>query len=202
MIRLFPAVLCLLLLAPVSSAQTTMEWIVLSIDWGDGVVSRGSLKATGFPSDRIVSPRDAASGLPTGRRQHKPVTLSEPPSGRPTGQRQKIAAPRDPASGQPTKGLTAPRDAASGLPAGKRQHKPIVITKPVDKATPILQQAQKTRRLLPRVVLRGRDTSSNYIIWELKNVRVSSYSVSGATEGAVATEKLTLVYESIQRVGG
>jgi type VI protein secretion system component Hcp len=35
----------------------------------------------------------------------------------------------------------APRDAASGLPTGKRQHKPISITKELDKSTPLLMQA-------------------------------------------------------------
>lgn len=34
--------------------------------------------------------------------------------------------------------VVSPRDAASGLPTGKRQHKPIVVTKPIDKATPLL----------------------------------------------------------------
>lgn len=34
--------------------------------------------------------------------------------------------------------VVSPRDAASGLPTGKRQHKPFVITKEVDKATPLL----------------------------------------------------------------
>jgi type VI secretion system secreted protein Hcp len=34
--------------------------------------------------------------------------------------------------------VISPRDAASGLPTGKRQHKPIVVTKPVDKATALL----------------------------------------------------------------
>lgn len=34
--------------------------------------------------------------------------------------------------------VLSPRDAASGLPTGKRQHKPITVTKPVDRATPIL----------------------------------------------------------------
>ncbi len=34
--------------------------------------------------------------------------------------------------------VISPRDAASGLPTGKRQHKPITVTKPVDKATPLL----------------------------------------------------------------
>lgn len=35
----------------------------------------------------------------------------------------------------------APRDAASGLPTGKRQHKPLTITKPIDKASPILAKS-------------------------------------------------------------
>ena len=34
--------------------------------------------------------------------------------------------------------ILSPRDAASGLPTGKRQHKPIIITKEIDKATPLL----------------------------------------------------------------
>ena len=36
--------------------------------------------------------------------------------------------------------VTAPRDHASGLPTGKRMHKPFVITKELDKASPILYQ--------------------------------------------------------------
>jgi type VI secretion system secreted protein Hcp len=34
--------------------------------------------------------------------------------------------------------ILSPRDAASGLPTGKRQHKPLVIRKQIDKSTPIL----------------------------------------------------------------
>jgi type VI secretion system secreted protein Hcp len=34
--------------------------------------------------------------------------------------------------------VVSPRDAASGLPTGKRQHKPYVITKEIDKASPVL----------------------------------------------------------------
>ncbi|MEO5619078.1 MAG: type VI secretion system tube protein TssD [Candidatus Eisenbacteria bacterium] len=34
--------------------------------------------------------------------------------------------------------IVSPRDAASGLPTGKRMHKPFVITKELDKSTPIL----------------------------------------------------------------
>ncbi len=34
--------------------------------------------------------------------------------------------------------VISPRDATSGLPTGKRQHKPFIITKEVDKSTPVL----------------------------------------------------------------
>lgn len=33
--------------------------------------------------------------------------------------------------------IVCPRDAASGLPTGKRQHKPLHVTKAIDKATPV-----------------------------------------------------------------
>jgi type VI secretion system secreted protein Hcp len=34
--------------------------------------------------------------------------------------------------------IVSPRDPASGLPTGKRMHKPFVITKEIDKASPVL----------------------------------------------------------------
>jgi type VI secretion system secreted protein Hcp len=34
--------------------------------------------------------------------------------------------------------IVSPRDVASGLPTGKRMHKPLMITKELDKATPLL----------------------------------------------------------------
>ena len=37
--------------------------------------------------------------------------------------------------------VTSPRDAASGLPTGKRQHHPFIITKELDKSTPLLFNA-------------------------------------------------------------
>ncbi|MEP7126014.1 MAG: type VI secretion system tube protein TssD [Byssovorax sp.] len=37
--------------------------------------------------------------------------------------------------------IISPRDAASGLPTGKRMHKPFVITKELDKSSPLLYSA-------------------------------------------------------------
>lgn len=47
--------------------------------------------------------------------------------------------------------VVSPRDAASGLPAGKRQHKPLTITKEIDKASPLLMQALVTNENLTEV---------------------------------------------------
>ncbi len=49
--------------------------------------------------------------------------------------------------------IVSPRDAASGLPTGKRQHKPLTITKAVDKATPLLLQSLLNNRVHGEVVL-------------------------------------------------
>src|SRR6185436_4825615 len=37
--------------------------------------------------------------------------------------------------------VVSPRDPASGLPTGKRMHKPFVITKELDKSSPLLYNA-------------------------------------------------------------
>ncbi len=37
--------------------------------------------------------------------------------------------------------IVSPRDAASGLPTGKRMHKPFVITKELDKSSPVLAKS-------------------------------------------------------------
>ena len=37
--------------------------------------------------------------------------------------------------------IVSPRDAASGLPTGKRQHKPFLVSKEIDKSTPLLMNA-------------------------------------------------------------
>jgi type VI secretion system secreted protein Hcp len=52
-----------------------------------------------------------------------------------------------------TYGVTSPRDAATGQASGKRQHHPLVITKPIDKSTPKLFAALVTNELLPAVQL-------------------------------------------------
>ncbi|MGH2720602.1 MAG: Hcp family type VI secretion system effector [Actinomycetota bacterium] len=50
--------------------------------------------------------------------------------------------------------IISPRDPASGLPTGKRMHKPLVITKELDKSTPLLYRVLVTNETLSRWDLR------------------------------------------------
>lgn len=45
--------------------------------------------------------------------------------------------------------IISPRDSASGLPTGKRQHRPFVITKELDKSTPLLFSALVNNENIP-----------------------------------------------------
>lgn len=69
--------------------------------------------------------------------------------------------------------IVSPRDPASGLPTGKRQHKPLVITKELDKSTPLLYN----------VLVNNENVSE----WELQ---VFGQTAAG-TEGHLYTIKLT-----------
>ncbi len=58
--------------------------------------------------------------------------------------------------------IISPRDPASGLPTGKRQHKPVLVTKPIDSGSPLLME-----QFLQGVIL--------------YSVRVESFRQSGRT---------------------
>src|SRR4051812_24272 len=49
--------------------------------------------------------------------------------------------------------IVSPRDAASGLPTGRRQHKPLVITKEVDQSSPLLYNALVNNETITSFVL-------------------------------------------------
>lgn len=68
--------------------------------------------------------------------------------------------------------VLSPRDAASGLPTGKRQHKPLVITKPVDRSSPQLMTMLTN--------------NENISTWELK-----VYEPGSKGETLIYTIKLT-----------
>lgn len=47
--------------------------------------------------------------------------------------------------------IVSPRDMASGLPTGKRMHKPFVITKELDKSSPLLARESPTKQSTGKV---------------------------------------------------
>ena len=73
--------------------------------------------------------------------------------------------------------VESPRDASSGLPTGKRQHKPLTITKEIDKATPLLMKALTNNENLSEVTIQfwepsrsGKETQFYTI--ELRNASI------------------------------
>jgi hypothetical protein len=98
----------------------------------------------------VKSPRDAASGQATGKRQHSPtpvvgsteaaagdvVAPRDVSSGQSSGKRQATAGGDDVLETDEAMEASAPRDAASGQATGKRQHKPVTVRKEIDKSAP------------------------------------------------------------------
>ncbi|HEY2616656.1 MAG TPA: type VI secretion system tube protein TssD [Acetobacteraceae bacterium] len=50
--------------------------------------------------------------------------------------------------------ITSPRDAQSGLPTGRRQHKPFVVTKELDRSSPILYRMLATNETITSLVVK------------------------------------------------
>jgi len=101
--------------------------------------------------------------------------------------------------------IIAPIDAASGLPTGKRQHKPFVITKELDAASPLLYQALVTNEtissLTVRVFKQSKSPRNLAFVIKLANARVIGVSKTAdadkKTDG-FELEKLQFVYQSIE----
>lgn len=94
--------------------------------------------------------------------------------------------------------LVNPVDAASGLPTGKRQHKPMVISKYIDSSTPQLYRSQVTHETLTHVYLRffrkdavGRE--EQYYTIHLVNARIIDVKTAYPN-----IEQVSFVYQTIE----
>src|SRR3954471_17293213 len=76
----------------------------------------------------------------------------------------------------------SPRDAASGLPTGKRMHKPFVITKQLDKSSPLLFKAVTTNENLTKVVLTYFRQGKAVAAVTLTNASAAQYVAHGQDE--------------------
>jgi type VI secretion system secreted protein Hcp len=79
--------------------------------------------------------------------------------------------------------IVSPRDAASGLPTGKRQHKPIVITKEIDKSTPLLMNVLVNNENIPGVLLTKWLPNSKGVLAPVFTVRLTDASIAGVIHG-------------------
>ena len=77
----------------------------------------------------------------------------------------------------------------------------IVVTKQLDKSTPKLQEAIASGKVYPSVefelAANYGGSRATYLKYELTNVMVTSYSISGSADG-VPTEQLSLNFEEIK----
>jgi type VI secretion system secreted protein Hcp len=75
--------------------------------------------------------------------------------------------------------VLSPRDAASGLPTGKRQHKPITITKEIDKASPLLMNVLVNNENITDWELRFWTPSSTGQEFQFYTIQLVNASVAG-----------------------
>ena len=104
--------------------------------------------------------------------------------------------------------IVSPRDAASGLATGKRQHKPFVITKSTDKATPLLYNAITTNQHLSSCTIKfvramSDGTLDNYFTVKLTNAAIAQLDFhKGDARGGAGRlgeyESVSFTYQKIE----
>lgn len=77
------------------------------------------------------------------------------------------------------------------------------VTKTLDKASPKIQEATLTGKLIPSMTLDltrnlAEEKRAVYYAYELKNVQITSYSISGSGQGDVPVESFSLNFEEIK----
>ncbi len=102
--------------------------------------------------------------------------------------------------------ISSPRDAASGLPTGRRQHKPVSITKPIDKSSPLLMNMLVTNETIPAVEIhvgqipRGITPHGDFVTYRIVGARVvsvSPFTRGMAPDSVVFMEEVQFTYDRI-----
>jgi type VI secretion system secreted protein Hcp len=100
--------------------------------------------------------------------------------------------------------VASPRDAASGQATGKRQHSPLVITKEIDKSSPLLMSALTSNENLSEVTLTfyrpGKAIGVNELWYTiaLKNASISDIKSTWVSEKKMSLEEVSFSYEKIK----
>jgi len=102
--------------------------------------------------------------------------------------------------------VSSPLDSATGLPSGKRQHRPVRVLKPIDKASPLLFNALANNENLPNVTIRfWRPSRSGqevqFYTVELLNARIVSITPShSSTADGMADPMREVVSFTFQKI--
>ncbi|HSP61915.1 MAG TPA: type VI secretion system tube protein TssD [Pyrinomonadaceae bacterium] len=99
--------------------------------------------------------------------------------------------------------VSAPRDPATGLPTGRRQHRPVVITKEWGAATPQLFEALTNNEVLKSVVFEFfRPTQMGqeqvYQVIKLTNASISNIKQYTDTESTAELEDVAFSFQQIE----
>jgi type VI secretion system secreted protein Hcp len=153
-------------------AETPLSWNTV-----------GPAGAPGLPGAQGIAGRDGAVG-PQGPAGASGTNAPNPDSVAgtmtATGQKQGALSPIT-LTGYSHE-IVSPRDPSSGLPTGKRQHKPLTITKEIDKATPLLLRALTTNENLTSVLLSLTKNGTQIATVTLTNANIAGYVAHGLTE--------------------
>ncbi len=76
-------------------------------------------------------------------------------------------------------GVVSPRDAASGLPTGKRQHEQLIVTKEVDKSSPLLMNVLVNNENITTLELRFWQPSASGQEVQFYTVKLTNASIAG-----------------------
>jgi type VI secretion system secreted protein Hcp len=101
-----------------------------------------------------------------------------------------------------TQEVASPRDAATGMASGRRQHRPLSVTLPVDSATPLIFKALVDNESLSTAQLEfynvdraGREHL--YYTIKLTNASIASYSFKDAEDGSLQVQ-IQLTFQRIE----
>lgn len=102
--------------------------------------------------------------------------------------------------------INSPTSGESGRASGRVIFDNLVITREIDKSSPKIAEALATGKVFPKVVIHVTKTFTDagrvtYYSYELKNVMVTKYEVSGSTHSEERPiESLSLSYGEIKQV--
>jgi type VI secretion system secreted protein Hcp len=94
--------------------------------------------------------------------------------------------------------VVSPRDPTTGLPTGKRQHKPLTISKYIDKTTPLFYSALVSNENLTEVSLNFFQTDSKNQTTNYYRIKLTNASLADIRSSDPSQETLQFTYQKIE----